>query len=794
MQTASSDFTAAAQRYALTRTPVRVEADWAQDGYGGPGTIDDLSPVVGDVTVTHQLDDGWPDDVTQSNQATSAGVSADLLAGLDGTRASRYFSPFNTDSPVVDYERDVAPVRVRSGVITDVGPEEVTIFTGQMTNTPVGSGTAVLQTMSSTLLKLKKLVQPPAVRSFFEGRAAHGGRRRGVNATWPVSWALTECGLYASPPPRAGCRYWVPMHGSTAPFLPATNDVNGNWNPRLGGIRFAPPEAAEYPQPAFVPGPFVLGADGGITTAEGLWGITGIPTLQVGDGDDFLSQAGNIGRVEFYVRHDSNDPGAVGWVDGMARFTHETGVGSSNVDVLFLATGRMQILLDDGATQHAYTSTALVPDDGQWYRVGAAWNVAGNRLWTFVNGTVEQNTPSPAMSTAALPATEDLHEEAALISWTSVLPVAELQVTTGSTANPAVEPDWIGEGFTPTAVVWPSTIELEALVEPKPREAMELIASFARSELAVTWIDELDRFHYLPRGYWVQDDQQVVTDTLSGDAEIGKLNIVLDPSTIRTAITATYNETRIEEPFSHVLEVFTTFQLPRGVTVLKFGLDAPIVSAVGSLSNLTAGQVATGGSPIAGFVTINNSVLGTGAYATAAQVRAEIIEWTPGSITVQFTNVTPWTWYLLNETAALDTGTVPFLAVSGNVVRQTQNSITLRDETMIALRGERGLSVDFPMIQREYDARQVADNLLTELRRPVPVASDVELFGDPRRQPGDLVTVDDSGDTMLSGNYRTDRMTHVIDGADYRQSTRLRREMPLFIVGTSKVGEAKVTP
>ena len=111
----------------------------------------------------------------------------------------------------------------------------------------------------------------------------------------------------------------------------------------------------------------------------------------------------------------------------------------------------------------------------------------------------------------------------------------------------------------------------------------------------------------------------------------------------------------------------------------------------------------------------------------------------------------------------------------------------------MARRGFRGLAVDAEILQRREDAERLAQRLLNELAEPSPTLENVRLFGDPRRQPGDLVTFDDATDTAVSGLWRILGIKHTISGADYTQQVRLRQAHSVGeweTAGTSRWGSA----
>jgi hypothetical protein len=78
------------------------------------------------------------------------------------------------------------------------------------------------------------------------------------------------------------------------------------------------------------------------------------------------------------------------------------------------------------------------------------------------------------------------------------------------------------------------------------------------------------------------------------------------------------------------------------------------------------------------------------------------------------------------------------------------------------------------MIQTDLDARRIAGRLRSALAGPTPQVRDVTVFGDPRRQPGDLVQFTDVVNTGLAGYWRLQQVDHQGDGARYTQRVTVR--------------------
>jgi hypothetical protein len=568
------------------------------------GAWDDLTDQTGPLSVSQALDDGMPSDITYtsgSDSTSSATVSVGARAGLP---AQQYWSQDRADSPIVAYERDVAPMQVAAGAVTAGGIQRVTVFTGQMSDSPVSGTTASVDAVSKTRLALTKLVQPPPIV----------GDTVGLNATWPISWSLAQCGLYVSPPPRPGCRFWAPMHGSLYPFLPSTGgSVTANaWFALLT-------TAASYPtgvvvRPTFTAGPYASAA-----FAEGNPDRISIfmSPVDFASGPSLLSQTASTGRVEFWVRGDTvnlnTTPGGSGSLstNAYANFVFANGVGSvgpgfvrAGIDV---PTRKVMVSVDDGAGHTAtLKSSSPVPSDGAWHFVGAAYSISGKKLWVRLDNTTESSTAA-TLVTSSLPPADTFDPDSGVPGFDFMLPMAELHITGGDQANPDNYP-WINDTtytWTQGAVMRPSILDLVALAETLPTEAATYIANYAQAELAVTRTDELDRYCYLPMSYWAEAAQQTVAETLSTDSNVGvDHQVSRDLTRIRNQVVVNYTDTRtssLQNP-TDVLISFTVYPLPPGKTTLTLTFTGPTVKlpANPAFYLVTASDVSAGETSVHG--------------------------------------------------------------------------------------------------------------------------------------------------------------------------------------------------
>jgi hypothetical protein len=764
----------------ITWAGPRLSADWDGDGHGPAGSIDDLSGLIGDTySVVHALDDGLPDEVSFVAGTGTGTLSAPLVDGRQGMRASEYFSPFNNSSPLSGYDRDLAPVTLTERLVTPEGPVDVTIFTGQLANVPVRKGTAALWAVSAARLKLSKTVQPSPIH----------GQIRGLNASWPISFALAECGINASPPARAGCRLWMPMHGSLQPFLPKLLFTRPDLFPPSDDTFLTAVDVTaahlvgELVRPTFLDdAPYLLASEGFVTPSR-VKLVTGSSVL-LADGDDLLSQGGSRGRVEFWVRGDAaninTSPGGSGNypTNGSAYFTAQVAASSAAAEVAVRWDRTVRVRVHDATNSRTLTHSTPLPSDGGWHFIGGAWDVDGDKLWVRLDGVTETSTP--AMTTATLPVADNFAAGFPVVQF--YLPVAEFQVTAGDGADPDTSP-WLNEPdyWDPDQVVMrPSTLDLVALTETAPREAWEMLGSYALAELAVLRMDERDRVLYLPRPYWEEPAQQVPLDTISTVVNAGALDIDVDPTLVRNEITVNFTDVTVSGNANvtvnvPVLDLQEIIAVPPGESVLRRALAGVVVNINRSVSLLAGAEVDDAADNLTGydnitFVTLNTDQDGSGAYADSGDVTVTVSYWDAGQVELTFDNGTATTYYTAND----GTG-VPAVRVTGSAVEPRTASVQVSDSASIAQRGERSLVVPLSAIQSRAAALEVADRLLADLASPVITVDEIEVIGDPRRQPGDLVTLDDAVDTGAAGNWRITSVRHERAGADYRQYVRLVR-------------------
>lgn len=807
MQDTSTAFDTAIAAGSVVWTEPQVWADWANDGYGASGSIDDLSPQAGaPIVIKQAIGDGLPDDLTFTSVDEASTADAPMAWGRSGLEASQYFSRLRTDSAIYGYERDVAPVKVELGIVTASGQEYVRVFTGQMGDTPVRGRSASVQAMSAARLALGKAVQPPPINETWEG----------LTGTWPVSWTLAECGLYASPPPRDGCRWWAPLHGSMRAFTPSdepssydqTGEILGQVVRRYttdGTLKAYsqvplpdPPDGLPY----WIDGPYVEAPyfRGGTSLLYyGTWS-----DMPLADGDSLFDTGGAIGRVEFQVRGDSlninTTPGGSAFWDASVSTTYLARVSLVNRDTAYsVAVGirrsdrKPQISITDAGGTYSLVGSTPLPTDSAWRGIGGAWDYTANKLWLYDNGTV--TTCSGLTLTEA-----NLTASDAQLNITAALPIAEVHVTGGTQASPDSYP-WVydaGYTWTEGAQIGRSRLALQALAQTEPEEAWSYLGRLAESELASLRTDEQDVVCYRPVSWWVLNDlvdtpvDTLSTDVVSGSpGNVAALDVKFELAKVRNSATVRYTSTvvgGVDGLFEPVFSLSTNIAILPGLTALTVVFDTPAVvianiygtvdiadnmRILGSQAEVDA--VAAAASPSAvgySWATLNDASDGTGNYATSADVTFRIPSWHAGGAVVTFYNNSSTTYYLAND------GQIAPLMILGIGVHEADATITVTDANSVAIRGERTISISAPLVRTEENATWLATAVVGEHAYPLPRVENVEVFADPRRQPGDLVRIVDTDNTGLDDQFRVAMVKHTVDGARYTQAITARQQKP----------------
>lgn len=716
--------------------------------------------------------------------------------------AKQYFSEFNQDSPVYGYDRDTAVVTGKVRVNTATGPVDTTVFAGQMQTVTPNGKQAELSASSRTRMRMNVSVTPPIVSSL----------REGLTTDWFATWLMSRGSQFVGPSPNRYTRYWAPLHGSTH----AHYDMIDSYNAAFAQF----PPTGDYlgrRYPVSVPGPFSLGMYAQQTATEtdairllpgyNLWNQRSSPFPHITEAggpynNDMFSLASNTGRVCFWVRADvvANFPSYL-LEDFIARFqlavTSNTGEILGWVSMGINGVGRASVTQGSdraGFGNATYAASGDLPQDGAWHFYGVWWDFANGVAKVVHNGTESTYSGWGAQDVSGLATTDEAsvaRGDTILINWHFRIPCAEVMYDTGMPYTAGIWNDQypIGSLTTPGQTATTRTLNqtLNAIALPTTINPWDTLASLGRSTLSAYRVNELDNIEFLPQAYFGETAQMTAAAVQDTRTNTQEMEPYTDASKTRNVVTVQFNETRVDSLPRSVLDLNTQMTISQGTTIVTFTMDVPaaeihgasIIAAANSnyqIVNLTSTQVTTPSLPAnRHFITVNTASDGTGSYLNETQVSAKFLEAGAQYVTVQFRNFTTAPAYLVNNGQE-----IPFLRVLGYGVRGTDGYSTSRDDVATRLRGERGLDTELEWVQDRTTAANLAALLLASLSRPRPQMT-FTVVGDPRRKPGQVVTVADSEGTQVSGLWRVLAVQHNVSGAQYTQDLLAVQQLPFAV-------------
>jgi hypothetical protein len=746
---------------------------------------------------------------TTANSNSATATATEILIPLeimDRPRMDgmRYFSPFNTDSPVYGFDRDTADTTLDFNVLTATGIVGTRIQTGQMADISVNGRKAELSAVSKTRIALGRSLVLPMIT----------GNRENCSVDWLATWLMARGGMYPGPAPGPLTRYWAPLYGSTHAHMDTPYGYNAAvWYDATASFQGLRP-------PSVVEGPYVTGmfAQQTATRTEEIR-LNAIrldlarevfPNVQeVYPGGlfyDQMSLASNSGRLTFWLRGDpaTSAPAYLSPGDDLLfqyLLYQQNSVGGFQGYVIITVRSSdrnltVQMGSDVGGAVSVVYTSVLTPleTDGNWHFYGIAWDYGAGTVRVKRDG-LESSSSSYASgganNTTTLPTT-DASGIAAGNTMTNLvrshLPISDVQIEAGA---PAYSNSWTRHYPTPEApalntIMRPTFQSLEAIASTTPVDGWDTLAELARATLSAYRANETDGFEFLPLTYFGEAAQMTPSVTADTDVNAAELAVRLDPTKARNVVTLQFDETRVDTNFNPLYSLSSAVEIPRGVSTLVVSLDLPCAEihgqsspfgAIWTLTNLTSGQIAAPATIPTNvhYMSVNASQDGGGTILAASSVTAKIVNGDASTITLQFTNKTSKSAWLSNNG-----NEVPFLQLLGYSVRATDGYVTQRDAGSIGVRRERALTADVSWIQNRAVATNIAQLLVTMLARPRPEIA-VTVMGDPRRTPGQLVQLLDAEGTQAAGTWRILSITHNGDGAQYTQDLALVQVLPIAV-------------
>lgn len=741
-------------------------------------------------------------------KALMASINIEPIARprMDGRK---WFSPFNTDSPIYGFDRDTATVLASIRVLTSSGFVDTQMFSGQMQGIPISGSSrlATLSAVSKTRIRLNRTVTLPIVN----------GPRRGLAVDWFVTWLASRASQFVGPAPNRYTRYWAPLHGSIQAHLEAkwsynimykystdapltfigTNDWQQVDGPYLLGM-YAQQSATRTDVIRLSPQPEIYQASTTefphINDAGGPFGL------------DFFSQGNSSGRVSFWIRADPATsapaylPAGLDNLFSMQLRCFKGGVFYGWVVLGIDAANRRPYIVmgndNVGYGTVTYAASGLLPTDGSWRFLSFWWDFAAGTARVFHNGT--ESTSSFWAGTyndaASLPVTDEQGRRASYNTFFEVffhLPASEFMYDTGYpyTGSPSTYADQYPTPQAPggSLTIRPMNYQMQGIAEPTAVGLWDTLAGVARATLSSYRVNELDNLEFLPPSYFGETAQTTVSAVQDTRKNAEDLDVQIDSSKIRNVVTVAFQDTRVDSQPQPVLQYSSTLEIPKGQSFFTFPLDVPNTELHGIIDNsdsninwrilgLSASQISTPSLPKnRHFITVNNQPDGSGTYYDRPRIWAFIEDFDAQSITLKFWNVTGGLAYLTNNGDQ-----VPFLQILGYGVRAADGYVTARDDYSVLARGERGLDSEMPWIQDRSVASEIAQSLVSRISNPQPTLK-LTVMGDPRRKPGQLITVLDADGTGAAGNWRILSIDHNLNGPEYTQDLFVVRVLPAAV-------------
>ncbi|MGI5178679.1 hypothetical protein ACQEVZ_20315 [Dactylosporangium sp. CA-152071] len=730
------------------------------------GNIDDISGQLGDLTITRALTGQLPDEVLVVEGISAATASSNLVKGLVGDErlaAVQFWSRLNPDSPLWGKPRANRDAKLAIELLTSAGWQSVPLLTkGVLRSLPVSvkDRRAQLQLLDARD-RFRTPIDLPAVVADGPYNGSTLPLKPGLEAAWPISYALWKCQLPLSPPPRAGCRLWAPMHGSATPFIsrqyvaptyaytrPDTSAPNNPKRVRFSGdapFFMALTHSANYPTPA----PQTLMEGFLADTGSAMWDSAGRSSGRI-EVWCKIPAAPSTATIAFYMDL---------WAEGAGT----GGNSDPNIEFRVLRDGTSRLRLTAGGSILRTITGPTYTHDGAWHLFGVHWDdVAGSA--TFRRDSTSDVVAYTPVSSPDLPVSLAVRYLADIR-----VPAAELQVTTGLTAGTA----WQPLTWTPGVVVdRPQNRRLAGIYPEGPQQAWALFQAVYGAERGLVWVSVDGVLQLWTAARLNMPDALNVVRTVTSSRDLLSLGYRDDRSMIRNIIRCGYTTVALTAS-TELWKLGSLVRLDPGQTwTVSVQLTAPIVSAPTLVG--TGSTSATGG---------GGSQWGV---SDISPVRGRVTVTSPTSATITVTNLAGVTVFLSTFDGE------PSLSLTGSsVVKVDGPPVEVRDQASIAAYGDSPLDVPAnPWAQTKGWALGTVWGLLGLLREEQIVYVDIEIPGDPRLDPLDRLRVQDRHGLMLDTPITLLQRSDSISGGRYNSGLIARPSRNQWLLGGPGVGTA----
>lgn len=790
MLTSSSTLNAAAAAYEQTIT-TQVFLDPSRTG----------NPEAVDLTV---LFESWEIDRTLTTDVPSASrmivgyVSGEFTGTALGSQtviAGQRWSPYASGSVFFGKDPLNTAMRVKAGMVTSAGSELQPRFTGYLRSISTQVDTVALDALDRNSQLLNDTTIPMLANSFKDTTVTpNRGTRPGLSANTIMDFALRQNGLYASPPPRAGCLLSVPGHGSLSPEPGYGVVYTGVPNVTVTGIFEEPTTTTETHDGSMVAFDHVGAFSGGPFGDNGKSGVTPsvVPVCALSSPSDIVGTYqpntavysdvfanGKSVTVEAWVYCPSTPPQGLSASDPIFGIRFVQSRISGSADSYHLAAVGLQAngspYVSVGSTFVRAQGTASTTKGWTYFLARLTFGASSTSVsWRVNNQTVQTATvaavPAPGANGTGGQFYINLctNRVSTATTWQTGerTPFEALQVTTES--GPASN-----YGFVPTAYLDYSLNPLT--VSPfstTGRDTQTLLQDLTAAEFGLAYFDELGNFYFYNRARWGRSPGNTSQLTVTSSNQLETLAVTQNTDGIINDVEITYTLYGIGN-YQQVFLLSRQVGVHSGTTYTwRETLDNPTVAMDvgvptvapydGQLPQLTAGAVTHSGYR----ASFDPAGAGTNDPPVHLSVWVRQIDEQTVLFTVQNRETRPIYMVSGSDQASGSEGQ-KFIYLFGRpvTVQQADTSDSAGDGTTVAKAsdatsitkyGDRNYtSAQNDWLQSVNAATNVATSLLAQLKDPHPLIENVSIKAHPGLQLGDRITLKDTAGTQLDTTSST---------------------------------------
>lgn len=690
--------------------------DWDRSG---THPLSDLTPVIEEISIEQSATGDLPEQIGLVEGPVSSELSVTLGGEfVDGTTVHSQLAPYRSDSSLYREPVMGAPVTCSMGFGTDVGPQMVQQFTGQVRSLRADSAS---RTVALTALDPADLLRAPITLPACAMQLSdvlNNGHKFYIRPQAVIDFVLRKNGIYASPPPHDDAQVSCTGHG----WLAA--EIGRNAVPR--GTSIVIDDDAWW----VTDGPF------GMLAVRGVWD-------------------NNATYTEFYSR-ESYTPSAGNGIGMSAWVRIGAGLGVSNTlrEMFMLfplvdhaawkfefgvwGNGRLHGVIDINGVNSGFAQTISTPD--QWMYLGLHFQHRQDgttRILYRQNGaTTFGDITTPAMTATVAPHLQ-------VTAWMTGRDWSNFQVWFGYDPPSGA---WPGETHTSQATLDPGLNLMTHLPDVVNADGWEVVKDAVKAEYGLIGFEPDGSCFFRQRT--TAADPTTVEKEITADRSL--VDLATEMSTDSVANVVTTETTAGYLNFQTVIVESSDaqqWQSPVGVTTYEVPLEW---GAIGTTTQLIPQVPSASWSDayLWGFVAVR-----------ADSPSTEITS--PSGISVLFSMKSDRLGLLVVRNFSAypvrfaTTSGSPALRVQGySLVEEPARLSEVRHQGSIDLYGERALPLDSsPWRQLTEPLQDVAGGLLSTLSDPLPSLEEIQAVGDPRVAIGDTVRlVDPHGHGSMRAN------------------------------------------